>query len=180
MTKKRLWTLPILLHICIILFAGYAYNQIITKTTFGEAEIKNRVSSLYNGEVQSMTKKNDQYKVIFTKNDDVYQVIVDEINGTFADLKVVKKGTKQEEQSETNEEVPAEEKPAEPAEIKRLTENQVKDIAQSKFNGEIDEIEFVSTDDGGYYNVDMENDEDEATLQIHALTGEIITITYDD
>ncbi len=175
MTKKRLWILPVLLLICIILFAGYAYNQIITKTTFGEREIKNRVSSLYNGEVQDITKKKNQYEVTFAKNDTIYQVLVNEAEGTFSDLKVIKKGPKKEEQIETMEDAPAEQE-----EIKPLTKEQVVKIARSQFDGSIDEIEFVVTDEGGYYNVDMENEEDEAVLQIHALTGEIITITYDD
>lgn len=175
MTRNHRLVWPTLLLICITLCAGYAYNQIMTKTTFGAAEIKDRVTSLYNGEVQSITKKDDQYEVIFTKKDYVYQVEVNGTNGIFTDLLLVKEGTKQEEQTEK-----AEETPAEGDEIKPLTEVQVKDIAQSTFNGEVDEIEYIATDDGGYYNVDMENDEDEATLQIHALTGKIITITYDD
>ena len=181
MTKKRYLILPILLLICIILCAGYAYNQIITKTSFGETDIKNRVSSLYNGEVQAITKKNKQYEVTFEKEDNVYQVMVNEAEGTFSELTVIKEGAEQAEQTEITEETtPAGEKPAEPEEIKPLTEAQVRDIARSKFNGSVDEVEYVTTDEGGYYNVDMENEEDEATLQIHALTGEIITITYDD
>ena len=66
------------------------------------------------------------------------------------------------------------------AAVKPLTEQQISTIARSQFSGEVDDIEFVDTNDGGYYNVDIENEEDEATLQIHALTGEVLTITYDD
>ena len=75
-----------------------------------------------------------------------------------------------------------EEKPKkdEPEAVKPLTKQRVIQIARSKFNGEVDEIEFVWTNEGGYYNIDMENEEDEVILQIHALTGEILTITYDD
>ena len=173
MSKKHLWILPALLLICIILCAAYAYNQIISKTTFGEAEIKNRVSSLYNGEVQAIAKKKDQYEVTFRKNDYIYQVLVNEEEGTFSDLKVIKEGAKKEIDA-------SEETPAEQEELKPLTKEEVVKIARSQFAGSVDDIEFVATDDGGYYNVDLENQEDEATLQIHALTGEIITIKYDD
>ena len=183
MTKKHLWILPALLLICIILCTAYAYNQIISKTTFGEAEIKNRVSSLYNGEVQAIAKKKDQYEVTFRKNDYIYQVVVNEEEGTFSDLKVTQEGAK--EETETLEETPSEQAPPEqkpPAqeEIKPLTKEEVVEIARSQFDGSVDDVEFIATDDGGYYNVDLENEEDEATLQIHALTGEIMTITYDD
>ena len=178
MTKKHLWILPALLLICIILCAAYAYNQIISKTTFGEAEIKNRVSSLYNGEVQAIAKKNGQYEVTFRKNDYIYQVFVNEEEGTFSDLKIIQEGAK--EERETPEETPAEQAPPAQEEIKPLSKEEVAKIARSQFDGSVDDIEFIATDDGGYYNVDVENEEDEATLQIHALTGEIITIKYDD
>ena len=78
------------------------------------------------------------------------------------------------------EEIEEQPKKDEPEAVKLLTKQQVIQIARSKFNGEVDELEFVWTNDGGYYNVDMENEEDEVILQVHALTGEILTITYDD
>lgn len=178
MKINRTWILPVLLLIGIISLSLYAYNQIMTKTIFGEAEIKNRVESLFNGQVQSVTKIKDQYEVTFSKNDFLYEVSVDETEGTFSTISLIKEGTIKEPPKE---EIP-EEKPTieEPEVVKPLTEQQVIEIARSKFNGDVDEIEFVGTNDGGYYNVDIENAEDEATLQIHALTGKILTITYDD
>lgn len=178
MKINRTWILPVLLLIGIISLSLYAYNQIMTKTIFGEAEIKNRVESLFNGQVQSVTKIKDQYEVTFSKNDFLYEVSVDETEGTFSTISLIKEGTIKELPKE---EIP-EEKPTieEPEVVKPLTEQQVIEIARSKFNGDVDEIEFVGTNDGGYYNVDIENAEDEATLQIHALTGKILTITYDD
>ena len=173
MTKKHLWILPALLLICIIFCAAYAYNQIISKTTFGEAEIKNRVSSLYNGEVQAIAKKKNQYEVTFRKDDYIYQVLVNEEEGTFSDLKVIKEGAKKEIDA-------SEETLAEKEELKPLTKEEVVKIARSQFAGSVDDVEFIATDDGGYYNIDLENQEDEATLQIHALTGDIIMIKYDD
>lgn len=180
MKINRTWILPILLVIVIISLSLYAYNQIMTKTTFGEAEIKNRVESLFNGEVQSVTKTNKQYEVTFSKNDFLYEVSVDVTEGTFSNITLIKEGTIKEELPVEEEQI--EEKPTteEPEAVKPLTEQQISTIARSQFSGEVDDIEFVGTKDGGYYNVDMENEEDEATLQIHALTGEILTITYDD
>lgn len=190
MKINRTWILPVLLVIGIISLSLYAYNQIMTKTTFGEAEIKNRVESLFNGEVQSVTKTNKQYEVTFSKNDFLYEMSVDETEGTFSNITLIKEGTIKEEppvEELSEKELPAEtekteEKPTteELEAVKSLTEQQVIEIARSQFRGEVDEIEFVGTNEGGYYNVDIENNEDEATLQIHALTGKILTITYDD
>ncbi len=187
MKINRTWILPVLLVIGIISLSCYAFNQIVTKTTFGETEIKNRVESLFNGKVQSVTKRDEQYEVTFSKNDFLYEVSVDEREGTFSTIDLIKKGTIKEEQAQQESGQPDKEEKAEinpqkeePEKTNPLTEQQVINIVRSEFKGEVDEIEFVSTNDGGYYNVEVGNDEDEATLQIHALTGKILTITYDD
>ena len=208
MKNNRMWILPLLLVIGIISLSYYAYNQIMTKTTFGETEIRNRVESLFNGEVQSIAKTTERYEVTFLKDDFLYKVSVDETEGTFRQITLLEEGTAKveepEEQSveeETKTEKPTKEeyagnelpkeetmdeptkepiKTEQPEALKPLTPKQASEIARSKFYGEVDEIEFVNTDDGGYYNVDIDNGEDEATLQIHALTGEVLTITYDD
>ena len=211
MRINRTLLLPVIFVISIISFSFYAFNQIITRTTLGEAEVKKRVESLFNGEVKAVTKTNEQYKVTFSKDDFLYEVSVDEVAGTFSNIDLIKKGkvekaekdhvpseeeksaveqkiepegekTEKEQNNAEPEVEEIEEKPKkdEPEAVKPLTKQRVIQIARSKFNGEVDEIEFVWTNEGGYYNVDMENEEDEVILQIHALTGEILTITYDD
>ena len=176
MKINRTWIFPILLVIGIISLSLYAYGQVITKTTLGEAEVKNRVESLFNGKVQSITKKNQQYEVTFSKSDFIYEVSVDEVEGTFHTITLIQAGTIKEETPEEEEKTTIEE----PQTVNPLTEQEVIKIATSQFPGEVDEIEFVDTTNGGYYNINIENDEDEATMQIHALTGKILTITYDD
>ena len=212
MINNRMWILPAILVIGIISLSYYAYNQIMTKTILGETEIRNRVESLFNGEVQSTLKTKEQYEVTFLKDDFLYKVSVDETEGTFSKITLLEEGAANagapEEgytEEETNTEKPTEEEHTgnellkeesmedstkepikeetttkQPEAMKPLTEQQASEIALSKFSGEVDEIEFVDTVDGGYYNVDIDNGEDEATLQIHALTGEVLTITYDD
>lgn len=176
MKVNRTWIFPTLLVIGIISLSLYAYNQVITKTTLGEAEVKNRVESLFNGKVQSITKKSQQYEVIFSKNDFIYEVSVDKVEGTFHTIALIQAGTIKEETTAEEEKTTIEE----PKAVKPLTKQEAIKIATSQFPGEVDEIEFVDTANGGYYNVNIENNEDEATLQIHALTGKILTITYDD
>ena len=214
MINNRMWILPAILVIGIISLSYYAYNQIMTRTTFGEAEIANRVESLFNGKVHEVTKRNEQYEVTFSKNDFLYEVTVDVTEGTFSKIELIKEGKnksqpiEKEEQAQTEKQVeeevqvetetpveknteenanlPEEEKANEQSTnektevVKPLTKQEVTKIARSKFGGEVEEIQFVDTNDGGYYNVEIENDEDDATLQIHALTGAILTITYDD
>lgn len=50
--------------------------------------------------------------------------------------------------------------------------------------GEVDDVDFVNSTDGGYYlvqiEIDTEDDMDEVTYQIHAISGKVITVTWDE
>lgn len=74
-------------------------------------------------------------------------------------------------------------KPA-PQKTVLLTEQQAIQIALRQLNGEVDDVDFVKTSEGGYYLVEIEIDvdegPDEATYQIHAISGKIMSVTWDD
>lgn len=55
-------------------------------------------------------------------------------------------------------------------------------IAQETLAGEVQEVEFTETTDGGFYLIEIENEEldKEATVQIHAIRGETMTVEWDD
>lgn len=55
-------------------------------------------------------------------------------------------------------------------------------IAKQTLDGEVQEVEFVQTEGGGYYLVEIENEETEreVTVQIHAIRGETLTVEWDD
>lgn len=67
-----------------------------------------------------------------------------------------------------------------------ISENQAIKIARAQLNGEVDDVEFVQTSNGGYYLVEIEvDDEDDergdgAVYQIHAISGKILSVTWDD
>ena len=52
--------------------------------------------------------------------------------------------------------------------------------------GEVDDVDFVNSEAGGYYLVQIEidtdddDDMDEVTYQIHAISGKVMTVTWDD
>lgn len=74
-------------------------------------------------------------------------------------------------------------KPA-PQKTVLLTEQQAIQIALRQLNGEVDDVDFVKTLEGGYYLVEIEIDvddgPDEATYQIHAISGKVMSVTWDD
>lgn len=65
-----------------------------------------------------------------------------------------------------------------------ISEHQAVQIALGQLNGEVDDIDFVKTSEGGYYLVEIEievdDGPDEATYQIHAISGKIMSVTWDD
>ena len=69
---------------------------------------------------------------------------------------------------------------AEPGRV--LSREEAVAIARQTLDGEVQEVEFIETGDGGYYLVEIDNDESdqEATIQIHAIRGETMTVDWDD
>ncbi|MBB4822906.1 putative membrane protein YkoI [Sporosarcina luteola] len=81
-------------------------------------------------------------------------------------------------------------KPAKQPEKKSIlvTEKQARQIAISQLKTsapyEVDDVDFVKTDKGGYYlvNIELDTDDDldEVTYQIHAISGAVMSVTWDD
>ncbi|MBO1912485.1 PepSY domain-containing protein, partial [Microvirga sp. 3-52] len=66
-----------------------------------------------------------------------------------------------------------------------ITREQAIKIALGQLKGEVEYVVFEKTDDGGYYLVEIEQDNEdaddlEAVFHIHAITGEILFVEWDD
>ncbi|MEZ7172673.1 PepSY domain-containing protein [Sporosarcina sp. OR05] len=50
--------------------------------------------------------------------------------------------------------------------------------------GEVDDVDYKETENGGYYlvqiDIDTDDDLDEVTYQIHAITGAVMTVSWDE
>lgn len=194
MKTKQWLVIPALLGICILIMSYFAYNQLVTSTTLSKKDIENRIAALYSGNVQTMTKNGSQYNVTFSVEDYIYEVVVKEDYGTFEQLVLIKEGTPTadkppalevpEEPNEAPDE-PVQKPEPEPAPTKpeRLTEQQVIAIAKKQAVGTFEDIDFYPNANGGYYIVEIENDNDDGedvTLQIHAITGKVLSVSFDD
>lgn len=79
-------------------------------------------------------------------------------------------------------------KPTAPAKTVKKTvhisEQQAVKIALGQLNGKVDDVDFIDTKEGGYYlveiNIDVDDGPNEATYQIHAISGKVMTVTWDD
>ena len=62
-----------------------------------------------------------------------------------------------------------------------ITEEEAVQIALKQVKGKVDDVDLKDSDGQIYYLVDIEvNDDVDATVQIHAITGEVMTLTWDD
>lgn len=132
-----------------------------------EEEARDVIAKKYPGEVEhiSLNKKEEPfvYQVEVDHDRALVTVILDAHSGEFI--------------SEETKEIP------ESNVI--ITRDEAIEIALEQLRGEVDNVSFEHTDDGGYYLVEIEQDNDdsddlEAVFEIHAITGKILSVDWDD
>lgn len=159
------------------------------------AEVQEQLERMYAGEVTAIEVTENQYTAILTRADGTYEIRTDRLYGNVLSLVKIEEGVEDADNLDTSSEEPSnmpdtspppdEEEPAPPS--TRLTEQQISEIALSQVQGTIEDIDFEESQEGGYYLVEVErpalNEEDdgpEATIQIQAITGEVLSIVWDD
>ncbi|MBT2581767.1 PepSY domain-containing protein [Planococcus sp. ISL-109] len=131
------------------------------------------------GEVDEVhyVQKSNAYKIEMLSDTEKKTLVVSAEDGEIMDVQ------KEPREIAADPEDPAtapEEPVAEPERI--ISKDTAIAIAKETLNGEVDDIEFVQTADGGYYLVEIDDDatDREAKIQIHAIRGETMTVEWDD
>jgi uncharacterized membrane protein YkoI len=133
-----------------------------SKVELPEEELKQIVLNAVKGSLVSFekvdTNQQPSYKAIVKEDDKQTTIIVDAASGAILSTS----------SSEINQPP------------KRLTENEAVNIAISQVQGEVDDIWLDTQGDQTFYLVKIETSDDrEATVQIHAITGDVI-VSWDD
>lgn len=128
-----------------------------------ESEIKTIILSAVKGSIASIERiENNQapiYKAVVTEADKQTNITVDAISG-----KILSSNT-----------AVINEPP------KTLTEQEAGNIALKQIPGTIDDILLETKHEQTYFLVEIETQDDrEAIVQIHAITGQVLSITWDD
>lgn len=178
--------------IVMISVIGIMLGKLMDNPQLTESEAKVRVEKVYSGEIKTVQPKGNGYSITFEKNNGIYQVFINKTTGKFSDLAVIKKANNEKENNTQQKEGTATQPnsnaesiyskkngPSEQTQL-LLTDNQVIDIALKEFQGKVEDVDFVQEADGGYYLVEIENNEEEVELQIHAVTGKILSVKFDD
>lgn len=146
--------------ISITLLEQAAKQQLPIKT---KDDIQSIVSSEYEGTIERMVLNSETeqpfYAVDIAKDETLITLTIDAFTGSILDSK--KKQTT--------------------AEQALISKDQAIIKAKTQLTGEVQYITYEETSDGGYYLIEIESEDDrEAVIQVHGVSGEILSVTWDD
>ena len=146
--------------ISITLLEQAAKQQLPIKT---KDDIQSIVSSEYEGTIERMVLSSETeqpfYAVDIAKDETLITLTIDALTGSILDSK--KKQTT--------------------AEQALISKDQAIIKAKTQLTGEVQYITYEETSDGGYYLIEIESEDDrEAVIQVHGVSGEILSVTWDD
>ena len=173
---KARWWITCIFIICLGLFITIAVRELITPKTLTTNEMTAQVERVYSASVLSLIEKSDYYVASFDKDGSIYEVDLNPITGQFSNLRLIFKNEITAKNSLPSNNRSNNDKRAQPL----LTEQQAIQLALKEIPGQIDSVEYEATTDGGNYKIEVEQGENEITIQIHAITGKILSIQYDD
>ncbi|WP_339236688.1 PepSY domain-containing protein [Oceanobacillus sp. FSL W7-1281] len=207
MRKNIIWVISGLIVLGIIGLTVYQTNATSSNPDLNTEEISNLVSAQYPGQhtEPELSVENGEpvYQMEVTQNQGVYSLKLNGDTGQVIDLTAVEKTAENRQEKETeNDTEPAKEdenknpesnEDTETAEEKTdsnsenqaaendavISHEEAMEIAKKEFPGEVTDLEMDSDDDILVYEIEIINGEDEATIEINAYTGNIITMEID-
>jgi uncharacterized membrane protein YkoI len=172
--KKGIWILLTSLLIVVLLYIGWQkFGTInVSAEILSKEEAQKLVQDRYQGKVIQIRLTDAQYDIELEKEDNLYQISLDALSGKV--IVITKKAT-------------TSPPPVSPTTTtsngtsKRLTEEEAKEIAKKQVNGAVDHVWLESKNEQTYYLVEIKTKDDrEAIVQIQAITGNVMSVTWDD
>ncbi|MFJ7737320.1 PepSY domain-containing protein [Lysinibacillus sp. NPDC097287] len=138
-------------------------KEAVKKSLLSEVQIRKYVTDYAPGEIESIALENTYYKVQVTNDNKIKNLLMDAYTGEVISEKDTPK--------EVNEPV---------IEKVVLSEQKAIQIAQQELQGEVESVKYKETADGGYYLIEIESDNAEATFEIHGVTGKIMSVSLEE
>jgi len=191
MIKKLGITIAVLIVGAIIGVFVFQLNASQTEVELSRDEISNIVTDQYPGEITELElADNGNYKVEVQTQSKTYQLSVDGQSGEVlalnetSDPSAKNQETAEQDNPNTNNQEETEqeginENNNRPNNHAKISADTAKEIALNEFSGTIAELELDEEDERLIYEIEMENNEDEATIEIDAYTGEVIMVEID-
>ncbi len=182
--KKKAWFWMFISFVIVItIFAGWEKFRIFNASSeiLSKKEAQNLMQDRYQGKVIQIKLTNKQYHIEFEKQGNIYNVRLDSVSGQVLSFtRIVSKALQFDNQPTK---FPSESPPSTPQSdpSKKLTELDAEQIAKNQVNGTIKHISAETSEEGTYYLVELETqDGQEAVVQIHAITGKVMAVSWDD
>lgn len=127
-----------------------------------EAEIRKLLANYTSSEIESITLKDKYYDVKIRDENAIKTLTMDVYTGEILS------------ETETIKEV------VEPSSVETvISKKQAIQIALKKLKGEVDSVDYEETEEGGYYLIEIETEDEEAVFQIHAVSGKVMSVAWD-
>jgi len=165
---RKTLMLVILVLVVVSGSAYFVWAETIKPEPLSHEELIERIQLTYDVKPKYVAQENDQVIFRFKKDGVTYDMTVDELDGHVNKLVKIAGSYSAPEKEQTT------------PTTKVLTDEEAIAIANKELKGEVDALSYRSTSDGGYYLIEIDGDEAEAVFQIHALSGEILSITWDE
>lgn len=192
----------------VAMFAVWQVSKTMTSAQpLTKEEATQKVQELYTGDIVDVQEGSNRYLITIVLETGTYEIKIDRESGDIGSVNRTKKvakgnepapenkiddSTNESNQSSEEEKKTPEEQGAPPASgnetaknpegAKRIPEQEAMEIALNQLDGEVDDIELEQSGDVLYYLVDIEREgsEDEATIKINAISGEVMSVIWDD
>ncbi|MGD7043035.1 PepSY domain-containing protein [Jeotgalibacillus proteolyticus] len=176
--KKTSITIAGVAVLTILIWQGAMLLQ--NEQTVSAEEVQQKVEQQYKGEITAIERSEDRYLVSMTLETGSYELLVAEDDGSILGMERVSE-SRPEKDPPTSEEEPASNTKEPKDSDQPITQDQAVNIAMEQIEGTVDDVEYESDEDGSYFLVEIErSDELEATVQINAITGEIMSVSWED
>ncbi|MGP4061203.1 PepSY domain-containing protein [Halobacillus sp. H74] len=160
----------------VLLIIGWQIvDETLNAQPLSKEQAMDKIQGQYHGTITDFVSMDDHYLATIELEKGLYEIAVLKDNGRIADMKRIEEGAEEEDNSP---EPPRDEKTDSENPI---TEEQAREAALKEVDGTVDDVDFETEDEVSFYLVEVEKeDESEATIQVHAITGEIMTVSWDD
>jgi uncharacterized membrane protein YkoI len=193
----------------VVMIAVWQISNVMTSAQpLTAEEATKKVQELYSGDIVNVKEGTDLYLITIVLETGTYEIEIDRESGDIGSMTRTKQGgasnegTQKEPSTEQTENPsnPSQEEPtqsqenlesppaadgnskANPEAPKQLTEKEAIEIALKQLNGEVDDVELEGSNGQTYYMVEIEREgeEAEATIRINAISGEVMSVIWDD
>ena len=203
MRKKVSVLLGVIIVVAVMIIVNAVWSPFNRSTeAMSQEEAVSGVLKQYpDGEITKATLDGEMYRMELESNSGRYEMTVDARQGDIVSIKQLDKAPAKPESDPGETKQPADNPstpPAEPAEngekgsadgesetaeppATMITKEYAIKLSLEKVPGTVEDVEYRESKSSRYYLVEIEREDGrEATIQVHAITGKIMTVTWDD